>query len=68
MERHPVAMGRLLRVAQGKQRTARPAGRKPVALEPRRMTLLTLAPLAWLGVICALAMRPRDRRKDDGST
>ena len=68
MERHPVAMGRLLRVARGQQRTARPAQRKPVELEPRRMTLLTLAPLTWLGVICALAIRPRDNRKDDGAT
>lgn len=68
MERHPVAMGRLLRVARGQKRVVRPVRRKPVALQPRRLTLLTLAPLAWLGVVCALAMRPRRGREDDEST
>ncbi|MBL8698779.1 MAG: hypothetical protein JNK67_10425 [Alphaproteobacteria bacterium] len=72
MERHPVPMSRLLRVARGAEPVIRrpeieaPAPEIPVS-RPRRLTLLGLAPLTWLAVVCALTARAGADRPDDGT-
>lgn len=67
MERHPVPMSRLLRVARGHKRP--PAKKRPAPAAParlRRLSLLGLVPLAWVAVVCTRVARPRVEQEDDG--